>query len=198
MGKNTKFTPELGALLVAEARLGTFVSVMARLIGVESRTVKAWVERGQRPNAPPEERAFADAFMCADAEWEKEKVALINAAARPAVLRSTTEVTTTNERGSETRYTVEHKMIPGDHRAAQWLLSKKYPKRYGDRATAELSAGEHVSFPELQEAADTRQSDIDSLLAEPPPELEEAILRNRESIMGLLLTQSEPESAKKP
>lgn len=197
-GRPTKFTPQLGALLIAEIRGGAFLDPLARRHGVSPYTVRDWVRRGFEEGAPEDLAAFSDAYTRADAEWENDQRKLLDRAARTVVLRVTKEVETTDSQGNVSLSTeTQRKQERGDARVVQWLLHKKYPKRYGDEKTAQLGANESLPLSELQQAATDRPDDLDELLSDPPAELEEALLRNKDRLLALL-SRPEPSAAKKP
>lgn len=187
MGRPSKFNPELGRRIVAEVRKGSFVATIANQFDLHPNTIRHWVEVGLQGSATPEQAEFTRAFREADAAWESEQRALIDAAARPCTIETTKSVSTVDPEGNvTTQSTIERKKQLGDARAAMWLLGKKYPKRYGDKTAAELGTNEGLDLPSLQESAESRTEDIDDLLSDPPPELEQAILRNKDRLLKLL------------
>ncbi len=116
IGRPTTLTPGLAKKLVKlVAELGA-IEPAARLCGVPPQTVRGWITRGEdrhsqgRPPTP-EYVAFVASVEKALGQWEYDRLARIAAAGEQ----------------------------PRNWTANAWLLERRWPERYGRRATVEVS-----------------------------------------------------------
>ena len=80
----------------------------------------------------------------------------------------------------------QEQTLRGDWRSAAWFLERRWPKRWGQPRDGMVSGQDALPLSQLLEAATNRQNDLDELLANPPPELEAALLKRKDTILALL------------
>lgn len=106
---STKLNARLTRRIVKEIEQGNFRKHAAEVAGVDERTVKEWMRKGQRPDARDPYKSFAAAVIRAEAKAISDGVKEIAAARKK-----------------------------GDTRATQWFLSRKAPNEWGDKARQAL------------------------------------------------------------
>ena len=120
-GRPTKATPVTLARIVQHVRGGMSLKSAAHLEGVETRTVNEWRQVGRGGDDAPEPfRSFALDVARAEAEYEREHLDHIAAAAVPG----------------------EHS--DGDYRASQWILERTRPETYAPSLVIMEKAQESV------------------------------------------------------
>lgn len=88
-----KFTEDNQAQLIKAVRSGLSLTAAARLVGIDSRTLLSWIERGQsEPNSDFSD--FADQLQQAHNEYWEEKAGLME----NVIVKEATETTTTIDR----------------------------------------------------------------------------------------------------
>ena len=121
-GRECKYTREIGQRIIQAVRKGCFVETAADAAGVRRSTVRDWLYRGAREDAPPRLAKFNREMHQALADAELDLVEHVRIA------------------GHE------------KWQAAAWLLERRYPDRWGpklrlsaeaiERMVAELSEAE--------------------------------------------------------
>jgi hypothetical protein len=149
-GRPTRLTTDLQDRLVATVREVGSVSLAARLCGLHPGVVNEWVARGDgcdrdRPQRPVFAE-FATDLHKAEAEFEIERLELINAAAEK----------------------------PANWRAAAWQLERWDPARYGRRRRVEMSG--MVPMAEVRALLSAVLDAIERWVPEPCREVELANL----------------------
>lgn len=187
-GRPSKFTPLLGAAIVADVSAGTlFVAQIALRHRIHPETIRNWVEAGQKPDAPEDLAEFSDAFIAADSDAEHRCIerARKGGAAHKGKRKRTVEKT--DEFGSKSVEVLEETVtVRGDWRADAWFAERRWPKRWGANKEGQAPAQDSLDMPALQEAAASRPEDLDELLGDPNEELEAALIRNKDQILKLL------------
>jgi hypothetical protein len=133
-GRKTLFTAELGDQLVAMLKVGNYVAVACRAVGISRQTYHDWMTRGEADGADPEFREFRRRVEKARAEAEVRAVARI-------------------ARAQEESW-----------QAAAWMLERQHPDRWGRpsvriREEAPPAEPEPVTddpFKEVDELAERR------------------------------------------
>lgn len=110
--KPYKLTGEVEEIIVSMLRTGSYAKYACEAAGVEYRTFKYWLERGEAGEKPY--AAFAIKVMKARAEDANRSQSIIT---RAQIGR-----------------------IDGDWKAAAWNLERKYPREYGQAALAAAAA----------------------------------------------------------
>lgn len=80
MPRPSKCTPEIREKILNLVRLGNFREVACRAVGINSRTLRIWLERGENGERPYAQ--FAEDLEKAEAEAEAVHVTRISAASR--------------------------------------------------------------------------------------------------------------------
>lgn len=200
----TRLTRELGEAIVKDLASGLYANQVALRNGLHRHTLAHWVERGLREGAGELEQWFAEAYIKAEIEVERKTIETIRAAAEPWEETRDFEETleydpddpaagyggddhAVLERRDYCKQRHERALKRGDWGAAAWFAEKRWPKRWGSRAPMKghESATDDLPVTEILAAAETRAEDINSLVAQPPPELEEALLRNKDAVLAL-------------
>lgn len=107
-----KLTQEVEETILRHLRTGAFAKYAAEAAGIEYRTFKYWIDRGEAGEKPY--KAFALKVMKARAEDAIRGQSIITRA--------------------------QMGKIDGDWKAAAWALERKYPKEYGHAAMQAAAA----------------------------------------------------------
>lgn len=187
-GRPSKFTPLLGAAIVADVSAGTlFVAQIALRHRVHPDTIRNWVEAGQKPDAPEDLAEFSDAFIAADADAEHNTISRARKGGAAHKSKRKRTVAKTDQFGSTSEEVLEETVtVRGDWRADAWFAERRWPKRWGANKEGQAPARDSLDLPTLQDAAAARPGDLDELLNDPTVELEEALLRNKDQLLKLL------------
>jgi transposase-like protein len=198
MARPSSFSPELAEAILADVARGLFLTQVGLNNGVHPNTIRNWVRRGLMSDAEEPFLSFAERYIKAEVRVESGLVARIEEASRPFEakkrhtktktggglalgLHDPSEISAADE--VETLEAVQDHR--GDWKAAAFLLERRFPKRWGQEA-AETSERDSLDVRALLDEAESRGQDIDDLLANPPPELEEALLRHKDRLLALL------------
>lgn len=189
-GRPCKLTQELADAIVEGVSSGLYVAQVALANDLHPDTVRNWVRRGLEENSEEPFTSFARRFAQADAAVEAFHIGRIRAAGGPRQ-SARTVVTVKSGEGpngpiDEKTEVTEARTEPGDWRADAFFAERRWPKRWGAPKEGQASGQDSLSLPGLQDAAAARPTDLDELFAEPPPELEDALLRNKDAILKLL------------
>lgn len=128
-----RLTPEVIDAICEAIVDGCHARTATEAIGVSDKTFREWRLRGERePDTPYGE--FRRRLEIAEAERAGRLVSLIREAASP---------------GKD----VKGKIIPGDWRAAAWLLERLHPADFGPRATIRVEGKvDHMHVPDIERA----------------------------------------------
>lgn len=133
-----KLTPEREQIILDAIVAGNWLVTAANMAGVTARTVRNWLKQAEEaPEANPELVAFAGKYQAALADAENQLVADVRRAAK------------------------------ADARHAQWMLEKRFPKRWGKTAEQKLTLSGTVGIERAQLLAELNQK-IDALAATKP------------------------------
>ena len=109
-GRPSKLTPELQAEIILLIKTGNFVETVCTTVGINKSTFYDWIKKGEQSNHPRNRyNIFQESVKKAMAWSEARDVAII------------------------TQHSEEN------WRAAAWKLSRKYPKKWGKKAYADLN-----------------------------------------------------------
>lgn len=111
MARPTKLTAEVKDRIMQAVQAGNYLETAAQYAGIDSSTLRRWVQKGEAPSAPEPYRSFCTALKSARAAAEVRSVALIQQAA-----------------------------TGGTWQAAAWYLERSYPDRWG-RTRVEVTGG---------------------------------------------------------
>lgn len=114
MGRPSTFTPELGAAAVRYAREGVSRRAIAGLIGVPRSVLYDWLDRAEAADAPADLAAWATEFARAEGELELHLVRRLRGIKAEAHVR----------------------------RSAEFLLARRFPRDWQERAALEHSGPE--------------------------------------------------------
>lgn len=197
-GRPSNYTDELGAAIIADVKHGLFLTQVGLNNGVHPNTIRNWVRKGLEPGAVEPWLSFAERFVKAEVEVEQRLVAAVREASEAHETQKRHTKTKTGgglalgltdpsdiAPADEVETLEETQERRGDWRAAAFLLERRFPKRWGQQA-AESSQRDALDVAALLEEAESRGQDLDDLLTNRPPELEEALLRNRDALLALL------------
>lgn len=193
MGRPSKQTREICEAIIADIASGLYASQVALRNGLHRHTLQHWVERGLREGASELEAWFAEAYIKAEIEVERKTIETIRAGAEPWESRKDIAE---DQSGDESSYSLERKERAterGDWKAAAWFAEKRWPKRWGSRApmNGHETAADELPVSAVLEAAESRPEDLNEIIANPTPELEEAILRNKDALLALIAAAEE-------
>lgn len=202
-GRPSNFTPELAEAILADVEKGLFLTQVGLNNGVHPNTIRNWVRKGLEPGAVEPWLSFAERFVKAEVLVEKRLLSTIAAASAPFrkkkhQIKHAMGTAAGPEGGGfeETEELDGHQDERGDWHAAAFLLERRFPKRWGQHA-AETSQRDALDVAALLEEAESRGQDLDDLLTNRPPELEEALLRNKDALLALLAAKAELPTAGK-
>lgn len=207
-GRPSSFTAELGDAIVADVERGLFLTQIGLNNGVHPNTIRNWVRKGLEQNAQEHYLSFAERFIKAEVMVEQRLIATV----REASLAHETQKRHTKTKtggglalglmdpsdiaaADEVETLEETQERRGDWKAAAFLLERRFPTRWSPHA-AETSRRDALDIAALLEEADSRGQDLDDLLANPPPELEEALLRHKDSLLARLGPPALPTAGK--
>lgn len=206
-GRPSNYTDELGAAVIADVKRGLFLTQVGLNNGVHPNTIRNWVRKGLEPGAVEPWLGFAERFVKAEVEVEQRLVTSVREASEAHETQKRHTKTKTGgglalgltdpsdiAAADEVETLEETQERRGDWRAAAFLLERRFPKRWGQQA-AESSQRDALDVAALLEEAESRGQDLDDLLTNRPPELEEALLRNRDALLALL-SAGDPTAAK--
>lgn len=159
--KNKGGRPEHGVPSEAQTRdicnllrLGAYVETAAASAGVAKGTLLAWLKRGAR-GAPGDEvyERFLNAINRAAEEADLRDLSCIDKCVTgdPVYERDDSGKIETDEKGNPR---ISHYRVDPDWRAAAWRLSRRNPKRWGDRLRIDTGV---AGIPE----SETIQSQLD-------------------------------------
>jgi hypothetical protein len=203
-----RLTPELADSIIRDVERGLFLTQIGLHNGVHPNTIRNWVRRGLAVDADEPFRSFAERFAKAEVKVEAGLVAIVAEASRnfESVRRQKKHRTRGGlmlglvdpseiEPAEETETLEERIERRGDWRAAAFLLERRFPKRWGE-AAADSSQRDSLDLVQILDEAESRGQDLDDLVSNPPPELEAAILRNKDRLLALLGVPQLPTAAK--
>jgi hypothetical protein len=186
-GRPCKLTSELAESVIEGVLSGLYLTQVALDNGVHPDTIRNWVRLGLEPEAREPYASFAQRFVQADIAVEKKVIRKIREGAEPHERKLRKTVTRTDTDGKEETEEVEQSQTePGDWRAAAFFAERRWPKRWGAAKEGQSTGQDSLTLSEVLETAASRTGDLDELLSEPPPELEEALLRNKDKLLALL------------
>jgi hypothetical protein len=140
-GRKTLLEPDVIDRLEQMLKAGNYIEVACRAVGVPGRTLREWMQRGRRSDAPGDElyRELVERVETALAEGEVRNVAQIAQAARD------------------------------NWQAAAWILERSAPERWGRVSTRfrlppELPPEEDASLPPARRELDPF-TEVDELAA---------------------------------
>lgn len=142
-----KLTAERHGRIVELVGKGNFLSTAARGAGIDARTLKTWLHRGEQDRAAEREtdhaRLYADVRE-AVSDSETRLVETIRRAAHDGFTLTRKHTTTTRDVEGKVTGTVEHVEETGvgpDWRAAARLLEARASSRFGRAAQLEVKGG---------------------------------------------------------
>lgn len=188
-GRPSKFTLLIAQEIIADVEAGTlFLNQIASKHRLHPDTIRNWVRVGLQEDADPELKQFADDYRTADAKAFEKTVTQIRRAAKPRKFKRTVETTRVNADGTEeTSSTQETRVEVGDWKAEAFFGERRWPKLLGSsRPGGSAGLVDELDMGSMMDESLSRQDDIDQLLSDPPPELEEALLRNKDKLLALL------------
>jgi len=160
-GGSCMLTPDLQEKLIhLRSTKHLFDSEIAFRCGVSDRTLYRWISLGLDEDAKQPYKDFAQQYINAVIDQEDEVLEM--------VLKGHN-----GKNGS-------------DWRAGSWWLERRHPTRWGNKFP---DGAPGFDVRELLEANEQRHQTLNELLAEPPPELEAALIDNREAILAILGVQ---------
>lgn len=118
----TQFTPEVRERILAALRQGNYMETACTYAGVSAPTVRKWVVKGMKPNAPAEFAEFARDVAEAQASIEVRHVQTISRTALGVI---------DPQSGIY--------LLTPDWHAAAWFIERKYPERWGKRDTFKVT-----------------------------------------------------------
>jgi len=130
------FTPERRKMIVELVRAGNYFETAASCAGINPRTLRDWMRRGERQKEG-DLREFFEAVMQARAEAEAYDVSLISSAARPKyapVFDKDNVPVMDPKTGQQMMKLVDR----GDWKAAAWKQERLNPKHWGVKFNLEL------------------------------------------------------------
>jgi transposase-like protein len=136
MGRPCKLTPEAQERIVNAVRNGCYRETAATLGGVDDSTLYLWLREGKETKTGPKFDLF-NAVKKAEAEWEAEQIAGIEAAGIGGAVISRT--TTTKKDGS---VVITETLARPEWTARAWLLERKLYDRWAKKERLELSGDE--------------------------------------------------------
>ena len=203
-----RLTPEIADSIIADVGRGLFLTQVGLNNGVHPNTIRNWVRRGLMVDAEEPFRGFAERFAKAEVRVESGLIELVREASQPYEARKRHTKTKTGgglalgltdpaeiSAADETETLDEIQEKRGDWKAAAFLLERRFPKRWGQQA-AESAERDSLDVQRLLDEADSRGQDLDDLVSNPPPELEAAILRNKDRLLALLGVPQLPTAGK--
>lgn len=186
--------------ILEDLKLGLFPAQVAIKNGVSKGTLKHWVERGLRPDAEEPYRSFSERYCKIEIGEEAASLEVVRKAAKDKKkkkskrqLKRLTSVDHSGnpiELGAEGGFEAEVTEVDedvyqtGNVSAATWFLEHRWPKRWGNKH--DIIVRDDIDILQLLEDAESRGDDIDELLNNPTPELEEAMIRNKDAIIAFL------------
>ncbi len=186
MARPHGFTPELGEAILADVERGLFVTQIGLNNDCHPNTIRNWVRRGLLPDAVEPFRTFAARYIRAEAKVEGEVLDAVRCATQPQIETETVAEQGIDAEGNSFEKTRQvERTKPGDWRAGAWFAERRWPRRWGSEAWKSPSQDD-LSALSLLDEGDSRGSDLDQLLSNPPPELEEALLRHKDRLLALL------------
>lgn len=180
-GTGSKLTPELASALVDGVIAGLFDAQNALRNGIDTSTLKSWVDRGLDEEAEEPFKSFAERYLKATIDLEESVVAKVLEAADEyeRLLESVEDFIPGAETGDVDSFDSEpgprfgrktkrqksgHR---GDWRAAAWYLERRWPLRWGNRAPE----GGPKDALKLPDAPMNRRKKVQQLTHAPTPEI---------------------------
>jgi hypothetical protein len=197
-----KLTPEIADSIIKDVARGLFLTQVALNNNLHPNTIRNWVRRGLAEDAEEPFLGFAERFAKAEIQVEARLIELVSEASKP-YRRKNRQVKTKSgssagaEGGTfeESEVLKGHHVERGDWKAAAFLLERRFPKRWGERAE-ESAQRDSLDVQQLLDESASRGQDIDDLVSNPPPELEAALLRHKDRLLALLGVPQLPTAAK--
>ena len=189
----TPLPPLLAAQLIAASKSGLFAEQVAIRCHISPDTLAYWLVLGMVPGAKEPYKSFAEDYAISDTDLEATLLRVVRRAARrrKAVKKVERAIRKTAEGSDED--TIEVSVQPADWKAAAWLLERRWPSRWGPVSNGNRAPDPTAALqllPLIKQAA-SRSEDLKDVIDAMPPELEEALLANREKILALLAAPSE-------
>lgn len=168
--------PQQDALTVALAKRILTVAAGSRLFdsqiamrcNVHPDTLRLWLVKGMLENAEEPHKSFAREYSRIQIEHEDYAASAVADAAQPPEIGP------------------EGLAMRGDWKAAAWFLERRYPKRWNPVHQPQMGPAEAIDIEQLLRAAAQKGDSLKELFANPPPELEEALRANAETIRAFL------------
>lgn len=143
-GRQTKLTPEITKRVCEYILQGNSYEVAAQLAGISERSFHRWKARGQKEKSG---RYWQFWQEVSDAIAKSEAIHVQNvlkAATQSKFLTETTHIERSD--GTEETRTVRKEILP-DWGASKWMLSKRFPERWGTKKAIELSTEDGKPLP---------------------------------------------------
>jgi len=140
-GRRPKLTPELIERISECIRLGIMTQKqIAGEIRVPVKTYKAWLTRARNPKVRGMYRKLGDALRAAEAEAEAALLKIMDDQIKnPYVVRTEKTVTKLHDTyGNPVEKTVDEKISPPAIATVKWMLARRWPERWGERARLDV------------------------------------------------------------
>jgi hypothetical protein len=149
--RRSGLTPEVHDIIVEHVRQGMYYNMAALAAGVPWRNVYRWLELGRKADDDYQKRLTVDAeaespvdsywslwqdVKEAEALFQADKIATINAAASPGVKSRKVK------RDSTGKYEVETNETGGDWLAAMTMLERRFPDQFARRERKQVDITE--------------------------------------------------------
>jgi hypothetical protein len=129
-GRDTKFTPERRASILADLAAGLTRVCASERAGIADRTLRRWLAKASND---PAMASFLSAIKKAERDAEAKNVRIILAACEGGQVLDR-KTTTHTKRDGTTETEVTEKYSQGQWQAAAWWLERKFPESWGKDA----------------------------------------------------------------
>ena len=140
-GRKPKLTKEIVDIIGEQVEKGMYADRVSHVIGVKYQTYANWLTKARKPNARGIYGYLGKVIL--DAE-QKSETALIEAARKRALEPYEEVVTEVTKLPDGTNIQkIRKKTIQPDMSTIKWLLSRRFPKRWGEKLEHDIK--QHIS-----------------------------------------------------